>query len=223
MLPLQIRALHAEDESTEQHKQADRDCIQRRIYNSLECRAQLLRRPIDNKSSGQDGEVERRIIMVDVGDASHGDEGEVVEEPADDGVQTRDADMVNVFGRQLVVATLPTNKVPDENQAEDAKRGRAAPVDEWITEEEIFDDLVIPGAHTKANVEDRPLPVHRCQVILLVRVRNESIVGGHHGDVEMDEVLEERRLVLARVTGGNYGMSALFSRSLMVADLRFSL
>jgi hypothetical protein len=49
--------------------------------------------------------------------------------------------------------------------------------------------LVVPAAHTKADVEDWPFPEFGGEVILLVGVRNKSVVGGHHGDVEMDEVL----------------------------------
>jgi len=40
------------------------------------------------------------------------------------------------------------------------------------------------------------------EVVLLVWVGNEGVVGCHHGDVEVDEVLEEGRLVGSWVTRG---------------------
>ena len=44
-------------------------------------------------------------------------------------------------------------------------------------------------------MEERPLPELRGQIILLVRVRNQCVVGGHHGNVQVDKILEERRSV----------------------------
>ena len=48
-------------------------------------------------------------------------------------------------------------------------------------------------------MENGPLPESRSKVVLLVGVGDEGVVGGHHGDIEVDEVLEERRLVVTRV------------------------
>lgn len=67
---------------------------------------------------------------------------------------------------------------------------------EWLT-------LVIPAAHTETDVKNGPLPKLRGEVILLIWVGYESIVRCHHGNVEMDEVLEERRLIRARISGGH--------------------
>ncbi len=63
--------------------------------------------------------------------------------------------------------------------------------------------MVIPAAHTKANVENGPLPEVGSEVILLVRVRNESVVGGHHCDVEVEKVADEGGFVGPWITGGN--------------------
>lgn len=35
---------------------------------------------------------------------------------------------------------------------------------------------------------------------MLVRIRNQGVVGSHHGNVEVNEVMDERRLVLAGVS-----------------------
>jgi hypothetical protein len=48
-------------------------------------------------------------------------------------------------------------------------------------------------------VEDGPLPETGSQIILLVGIRNKGVVGCHHSNVEVDKVLEERRLVVTRV------------------------
>lgn len=62
--------------------------------------------------------------------------------------------------------------------------------------------VIVPAAHAKTDVEKRPLPECRGQVILLVGIRDERVVGCHHGNVEMDEVLEEGRLVVTWVARG---------------------
>ena len=59
--------------------------------------------------------------------------------------------------------------------------------------------VVVPATHTESDVEEGPLPEGRCEIVLLVGVRHQGIVGSHHGDIQMNEVLEERRLVVARV------------------------
>lgn len=59
--------------------------------------------------------------------------------------------------------------------------------------------VIIPAAHTKTNVKNRPLPESRSKIVLLVGVGHKRIVGSHHGHVKVNEVLEERRLVVTRV------------------------
>jgi hypothetical protein len=86
--------------------------------------------------------------VVDVGHTAHGHEGEVVQHPADDGVDTRVVDLVNLRLLQVVVAALPADQVPGNNEAEDAKTGSAAPVDEWVTKEEVLDDCSLVSACT---------------------------------------------------------------------------
>jgi hypothetical protein len=52
-------------------------------------------------------------------------------------------------------------------------------------------------------VQNWPLPELRGEVILLVRIRDQSVVGGHHRNIQMDEILEERRFVRSSISGGN--------------------
>jgi hypothetical protein len=49
-------------------------------------------------------------------------------------------------------------------------------------------------------MQERPLPPLGSKVILLIRVRNQSVVGCHHGNVQVDEVMEEGRLVNASLS-----------------------
>ena len=52
--------------------------------------------------------------------------------------------------------------------------------------------VIVPAAHTETDVKNGPLPEAGGEIVLLVGVRNKGVVGRHHGNVEMDEVLEER-------------------------------
>ena len=141
--------------------------------------------------------------MVNVGDTSHGDEGQVVQEPAEHGVDARVVEVVDLGPSELVVAALSADRVPSDHDEEEADREGRAPVDERVAEQEVLDDMVVPAAHAETDVQEGPLPGLGGEVVLLVRVGNESVVRGHHGDVEVDEVAEEGRLVRARVASGN--------------------
>lgn len=129
--------------------------------------------------------------MVDVRHSRHGDEGEVMQEPSDDGVETGVVDVVDVGRRQFVEFALPPDYVPGDEEAEDAERCGGGPVDDWIAEEEVFDGVVVPRAHAKTDVENGPLPELGGEIILFVGVRNKRIIGCHHSHVEMDKVLKE--------------------------------
>lgn len=133
--------------------------------------------------------------MVDVGDTGHGDEWEVVQEPTDDWVDSGIVDMVDVVLGQLVVATLPADGVPCDDQSEESERGGAAPVDEGVAEKEILDNAVVPATHAETNIKKRPLPWRRGQIVLLVWVGHQSVVGCHHGDIEVNKVAPEGGLV----------------------------
>ena len=61
--------------------------------------------------------------------------------------------------------------------------------------------IIVPAAHAESNVEKGPLPEGGGEIILLVGVWYERVVGSHHGDIEVDEILPERRLVVSRFAG----------------------
>lgn len=52
-------------------------------------------------------------------------------------------------------------------------------------------------------MEEGPLPPLRGKVILLVWIGNKGVIRGHHSNIEVDEVLEEGRLVGSWITRGN--------------------
>jgi len=155
--------------------------------------------------------------MMDIGNTTHGHEGSVVQCPSDDRIKSGVMDLVNVGLLQVIVTALPAHRVPCDYKTEDTKTGSATPVNEGVAEEEVLDDckvlahfesrlkgskltIIVPSTHTKTNMEKRPLPERGGEIVLLVRIGYKRIVGGHHGNVEMDEVLEEGRLVVPRVT-----------------------
>ena len=61
-------------------------------------------------------------------------------------------------------------------------------------------------------MQDRPLPEVGSEIVLFVGVGDESVVGGHHGDVEVDEVAKERGFVGAGVPGGNWMVLAAWCK-----------
>ena len=63
-----------------------------------------------------------------------------MEDPTDDRVDSGVVDLVDLALLEVVVASLPTDNVPDDNQAKDTQTGCAAPVDEGVTQQEVLDD-----------------------------------------------------------------------------------
>nr|POE53354.1 hypothetical protein CFP56_28576 [Quercus suber] len=203
MSPLLIRALHAEADRAEQPEEPDDRCVQDGEDADLDALAEVARVPVDAEAGADDGEVESRVVVMDVSDTRHGDEGKVVEEPADDGVDAGVVDLIDLGPGELVVAPLPADAVPGEHDEEEAECESRAPVNDRVAEQEVFDNGIIPAAHAQSDVQERPLPWLRRKIVLFVRVRNKGVVGRHHGHVEMDEIAEEGRFVRAGVTRGH--------------------
>lgn len=141
-------------------------------------------KPVDEEAERQDGKVERRVVVVHVGHTRHDDERQVVQEPSNDGIDTRVVYLVNFGHREILESTLPAEQVPDNNQANDSHTGSGTPVNEGVAQEEVLDDVVVPSTHAQTDMEDRPLPPLRGKIVLLVRVRDKSVVGRHHGNVD---------------------------------------
>lgn len=198
-----VAAGHAPADGDEEDVETGHDGVEDAVGGVLHDPRPPAQHEVDQEAEGQDGEVERRVVVVHVGDARHDHERQVVQEPAQDRVQARVVDLVDVLLRELPDAPLPPQDVPESHHADYAERRRRHPVYEGVSEQEILGDLVVPATHTQAHVQDGPLPPLRGEVVLLVRVRHESVVRRHHSDIQVDEIVEERRLVLARVARGN--------------------
>ena len=78
--------------------------------------------------------------MVNIGDTSHNNERQVVQEPSNNRVDTSIMDLVDIDLLQLIITALPSDKVPEDDEAEDAEGGGRAPVDDWVAEKEVLDD-----------------------------------------------------------------------------------
>lgn len=142
--------------------------------------------------------------MVHIGDTSHGDKREVMEEPSKNGIEARVVDVVYLIRLEFSVPSLPANKVPHDKGTNGQQGEEGAPVDGRIPEKEVLDDVIIPAAHAETNVQDRPLPELGGEVVLFVGIGDESVVGGHHRNIEVEEVPEERGFVGARIAGGDW-------------------
>lgn len=193
--PLLVVTLHTEADGAESVEETDSGSIHGEVESEVEGLGETAGHPVEAEAHAENGKVESGVVVVDVGDTGHGDEGEVVQEPADDGVDAGVVNVVNVVLAELVVAALPADGVPCDDQSEQSERGGAAPVHERVAEEEVLDNVVVPTTHAETDVQERPLPWSRGQIILLIWVRDKGIVGSHHGNVEVDEVAPEGRLV----------------------------
>ena len=101
--------------------------------------------------------------------------------------QSRELTSIKVF----VLALHPEDVHRSDEQRCD-QTNRARPPDERSTKQVILGLSVAPTAHPQTEVHERPISRRGCQNIFFVRVRDESIVGRHHGDIEMPEIAEER-------------------------------
>lgn len=195
VLVLSVVAGHTPADGEEVDVEADDDGVQKAVDDDLEGVVAVSHKPVNQEAKGENGKVESRVIMVHIGDTGHNNKGKIVEEPAGKGVQSRVVDVVDLVLVEIVEATLPPKDVPDNDQTSNTERGSRTPVDKRVAEEEVLDDVISPTAHAETDMEDRPLPPLGGKVILLVRVGDQSVVGGHHGNVQVNKVVEEGRPV----------------------------
>ena len=71
--------------------------------------------------------------------------------------------------------------------------------------------VVVPSTHAKPDVKQMPLPEAGGEVVLLIRIGDQGVVGGHHGNIEMNEILEEWRPVVPWVTGRELLINVAFN------------
>lgn len=113
---------------------------------------------------------------MNISHSSHDDEWQIVQDPSNYWVKTGIMNVVDIGLAEILVAALPSQKVPDKQQAESDQTGGTSPVDEWVTEKVVFHNTIVPGAHAQTDVENRPLPEFGGQVVLLVGVGDQGIV-----------------------------------------------
>lgn len=140
MTPLAGRSDHAEADRSEEPVKSDNDGVQNAKDSPLNLPVKPPRGPIRAETHYDDREPQRRVIMMDVGDTTHGDEGDVVQDPSNERVDARVVNLVHVGLLQVVVATLPAHGVEEHNEAEDTQTGSANPVDKWVAEKEVLHD-----------------------------------------------------------------------------------
>lgn len=195
MLPLLIRSNHTKAEGSEQPEHEDDDSVERRVETPLCGLRQSARTPVYAETESQDCEVECWVVVVNVCHTCHCNERQVVKEPSDRWVYAGVLELIEVFPCELVEASLPADGIPCEHADEEEERRGRCPVDEGVAKKEVLDDVIVPTAHAETDVKKWPLPWLRSEIVLLVWVWHKRVVRGHHGDVEMDEVAEERRFI----------------------------
>jgi hypothetical protein len=205
--PLQVAILavwshHSPTDWHEQNIESNGRSIQQTIDGVLHALDLIAQYPVGNEAKVKNGEVKSWVVVVHISDTSHSDEWQVVQEPTKDRIKRRVVNLIDVSLLQVLITTLPSHEVPCYHDCDYSKGSRGEPVDQRISKKEIFDDRVVPSAHAEAYVENRPLPELRSQIVLLVWIWDKGIVRGHHSHVQMNEILEERRLVGSSIGRG---------------------
>jgi hypothetical protein len=204
VLVLLVVASHAPANGDEVNVKADNDGVENAIHDGLDGLVAVASEPVNKEAKVENGKVESRVVVMHVSNTSHDNKRKIVKEPAGKGVQCRVVNVVNLVLAEIVDTSLPSKNVPDDDKASNSKRSSRTPVDERVTEEEVLDDIITPPAHTETDMKERPLPPLGSKVVLLIRVRHQSVVGGHHSDVQVNEVVEEWGLVNTSLGGRDY-------------------
>lgn len=90
--------------------------------------------------------------MVDICNTRHDDERKVVKEPANHRVDTSIVNLVNFALVKVLEAALPSENVPNHNEANETQRDGGAPVDKGVTQKEVLDNVVVPAAHAQTDM-----------------------------------------------------------------------
>lgn len=138
--PLLTGSNHTKRNGSEQPVQANDDHIQYGKDAPANLVVELPRCEVETEPHCQNGEPQRRVVVVNICNTAHGHERKVVQDPADDGVDSGVVDLVDFGLLEVVVATLPADDVVEDNKTEYSKTGCAAPVDEWVTKKEVLYD-----------------------------------------------------------------------------------
>lgn len=120
MLPLRAGSHHSEADGSEEPEETDDQDIQGAEENPVDVLVELSGCPVNAEAGGENGEIQGGVVVVHIRYTAHGDEGEVVQEPTNDRVETGVVDLVNVGGLQVRVAALPADEIPEDHETKDA-------------------------------------------------------------------------------------------------------
>lgn len=185
---------HTERDWNEENEYGNDDSVGNSINSPRDLAWKLLRKEVEEEAKDEDGKVESRVVMMDVGNSAHHDEWNVMERPSDQWVESVVVPLINIIVGEILATSLPSKEIEDKSETKHSQCGSGSPVDDWVTQQEVLDNLIIPRAHSQTNVQNWPLPPEGGEVVLLVWVWYEGVVGGHHGNVQVKEIPQEWRL-----------------------------
>jgi len=131
---------------------------------------------IEEVSEHQNGEIQCRKVVVNVGDATHDEERGEMEEPS------KERDLPNVeevipFTRFHVdvFPLLPEQVKPEEKHRDEQADSRSHP-DPRCANEVVLDLVIAPSTHAESKVLERPIERRGRQDVELIWVRNQSVI-----------------------------------------------
>ncbi|KAI3482898.1 hypothetical protein L1887_54220 [Cichorium endivia] len=143
----------------------------------------------------QHGKVQDGQVVVQIAHARHDQERHIVQRPPERRDFRDVEEMRPVRGRQIVDTSLTSHHVPQPCPRKHHQRRRRSPPYDRVADQIILDRRVVPRVHAQSIPQPRPVERLARQNVLLVRVRDERIVRGHHRHVEVDKVAQEGRAV----------------------------
>jgi len=113
-----IRSLHSPTDGHEVDVQTSGDGVEASIDGILDLLNLVAEDPVSEEAEVEDCEIQSRVVVMDVSDTSHSHEGDVVQEPANDWVDGRIVDLIDILLLELGVTALPSDKIPDNKEAD---------------------------------------------------------------------------------------------------------
>jgi hypothetical protein len=153
MFPFLVIAFHSERDSPEVNERRCNGDVGDSKDDPPRFGTEIAREVVEEEALGKDGKVQCWKVMMNVqhtkfqmrfcregrGLPAHDEEGNVMQCPADEGVQAGVVDMVEVGWCKIDIMPLPTEEVNETDDGEDNNaRGRRPNVD-GIAEKEVFD------------------------------------------------------------------------------------
>jgi len=131
---------------------------------------------IEEVSEHQDGEIQCRKIVVNVGDTIHYKERHEMEEPPEER-DLSDVEEVIPLARFHVneFPLLPEQEKAEEKYCDEQADSRSYP-DQRCADQVVLELGISPATHAKSKVLERPIEWRRRQDVVFVWVGNQSVV-----------------------------------------------